>query len=124
MTDFEIIRETKKAKLLKIENIEFWVKNAWVNKNGELTPAGLKSYEEACYVPNMDGHEFSHWSPETGFGRYYFEDRSYVQYRQRDSRGSYENHRACKGEKFYTITKTEGIAVEIKDETVKLYLPF
>jgi hypothetical protein len=43
----KIIKETTKAKLIELDNIQFWVKNSWLKSDGTLTPAGFKSYEEA-----------------------------------------------------------------------------
>lgn len=40
------IRETKKAYLLKKDNVEFWVQKRWVREDGTLTKAGEKAYNK------------------------------------------------------------------------------
>ena len=45
--DFEVKAETAKAFLLCKDGKEFWVKKQWVNKEGNLTPAGEKAFQEA-----------------------------------------------------------------------------
>lgn len=42
----KVEKETKKAYLLNKDNVKFWVQKRWY-KDGKLTPAGEKSYNEA-----------------------------------------------------------------------------
>lgn len=47
MKNLEIIKSTKKAHLIKIDGIEFWIQKRWLKADNTLTPAGLKSFENA-----------------------------------------------------------------------------
>lgn len=60
MNQITIVRETKKAYLLSIDGIEFWVQKRWYNiENGRLTPKGVESYEEAKARQAADQPVFS-----------------------------------------------------------------
>lgn len=60
MNQITIVRETKKAYLLSIDGIEFWVQKRWYNtEKGRLTPKGLESYEEAKALQAADQQVFS-----------------------------------------------------------------
>lgn len=42
-----IVKSTEKAHLLEKDGQKFWIQKRWLKEDGSLTPAGIKSFEEA-----------------------------------------------------------------------------
>ena len=43
----EIVKETKKALMIEVEGLKFWIQRRWLRSDGSLTPAGEKARQKA-----------------------------------------------------------------------------
>jgi len=118
MTQFTKINNQFRSKVMKAAGTMYAKCKHKTSKNwASSLRRAWKWAKEKLMAPAVQGFAYREWSPRAGFVRFYFDDNSYVQLTARGPRGSYERHRACKGETFYWV-KSEG---DIASKVVKFF---